>query len=173
MEAIKFNKSIAELYDLMQMQDGYVKTLYDDYILIEKQGVDKLYTWGIFSMSAWIDDYDGEYDYVLTNLTCYARREDDNYGCFFFPIYAMARPLLHWKGDKTYAFNMIIDELAEFYTLHGFAVEVAGNVLKVSTPITTDAQQSTSGYDTWEITFHSDGTVSAGNFLSYQATDCF
>ena len=162
MHAIKFKKSIAELFELMQMQEGYVKTLYDDYILIEKAGDDKLYTWGIFPMSAWSEGYDGEYDYVLTTMGCSV--DDGGYATFFFPIYAMERPLLHWANGKSYAFNMTIDELDEFYTQHGFTTVILDNILTVSTPIKKDCYGNEHS-SSWEVTFQFDGTVSVDNFL--------
>lgn len=160
MEAIKFKKGLPQLFDLMQMQDGYEKTLYNDYVLIEKQGADKLYTWGIFPMSAWVDGYDGEYDYVLTNMTCYLREDNDDY-YFFFPVYAMEHPLLHWESSKNIPFNMTIDQLAEFYTQHGFTTQVLDNVLVVHSP---ESAKNAHDYLDWEITFNFDGTVSVGNF---------
>ena len=160
MEAIKFKKGLTELFDLMQMDDGYTKTLCDDYILIEKQGGDKLYTWGIFPMSAWIEGYDGEYDYVLTSMNCSLQEDNDDY-YFFFPVYAMERPLLHWQSGKNIAFNMTIDELDGFYVQHGFTTETLDNVLIVHSP---ESAKNAHDFLYWEVTFNGDGTVSVGNF---------
>lgn len=160
MEAIKFKKGLAELFDLMQMQDKCKKTLMDGYILIEKEGSDKLYSWGIFPMSAWIEDYNGEYDYVLTNMTCYLQEDNDDY-YFFFPIHAMERPLLHWQSGKNIAFNMTIDELDKFYVQHGFTTEILDNVLIVHSP---ESAKNAHDFLYWEVTFNGDGTVSVGNF---------
>ena len=161
LDAIKFDKSFADLFDLMQMPDGYVKTLHEGYILIEKQGADKLYTWGIFSTSVWLD-YDGEYQYVLTAMDCVV--VESHYVCvFFFPIYVMKYPTLDWEQDARYAANVTIDELAEFYTQHGFTAVILDNIITVTTPIENDFYGNDRS-SSWEITFHGDGTVSVGNF---------
>ena len=165
MEAIKFKKGLPELYDLMQMQEGYEKTLMGDYVLIEKQGSDKLYSWGIFPMSAWIENYNGEYDFVLINFTCSVQTDDVD-GWFFFPVYAMRRPLVNWT-NAICEFNMTLDELVEFYTQHGFTTKLLDNVLTVSTPIKRGFNGYES-YESWEITFQYDGAVSVGNFLTHE-----
>ena len=162
-ESIKYNGSLEELYDLMQVEDGYTKTLYDDYILIETSKDGLLYTWGIFGVSIFGDDYEGEFNYVLTNLGCDIT--SNGWSMFFFPIYTMERPLLWWKEGRSYKCNITMDELVEFYSQHGYTAEVSGNVLKVSTPLrkysTGDEYR-----ELWDIIFDGDGTVSVANCLT-------
>ena len=163
MEPIKYKKSLSDLYELMQMQEGYTKTLHEDYILIETTKEGRLYTWGIFSTSVFGEDYAGEYNYVFTNLGIEVK--DVGYGLFFFPIYTMGKPLLVWNDGERYKCNITIDELSAFYTQHGYTVEVADNVLKVSTPV-CKWSNGDEHREMWDVTFHSDGAVSVGNFLA-------
>ncbi|MCH5157449.1 MAG: hypothetical protein J1G02_06220 [Clostridiales bacterium] len=165
MEAIKYKGGLSELFELMQMQDGYTKTLHDEYILIETTKNGRLYTWGIFSTSVWGDDYDGEYSYVLTTMGCDVT--GNGWSMFFFPIYTMERPLLWWKDGQSYKCNITMDELSDFYTRHGYTVEAQDNVLKVATPICKWSNGDEHG-ELWDVTFHSDGTVSVGNFLEQE-----
>ena len=149
MEAIKYKKSLEELYRLMQMEEGYVKTLCDGYVLIETNKDGRLYTWGIFSSSVWGDDYDGEYNYVLTNMGV-------NDGSFLFPIYTMDKPLLNWEENNKYACNISIDELAEFYLQHGVVAVIDGNVLTATAQVGNGTKREIE----WYVTYHSERELS-------------
>ena len=163
MEAIKYGGSIFELFELMQLDDGYDKTLCNGCILIETTDKGRAYTWGIFSTSVW-GDYAGEYNYVLTDMGCAA--SDVGYDMFFFPIYTMEQPLLRWKDGKHYECDITVEELSEFYIQHGYTVERLGNVLTVVTP--TRKRANGDDYrETWDVTFHNDG-VGVGNFVTQE-----
>lgn len=155
MEPIKYKKSLAELFDLMQMEDGYTKTLFDDYILIETAKNGKLYTWGIFTDSVFGEDYEGEYNYVCTNMC--VNVNGVGYGMFFFPIYTMYEPLLIWNYGERYKCALTIDELAEFYTQHGIVANIEGNVLTVTAQVgRVDSKRE----EKWRVTYHSEHELS-------------
>ena len=165
--SIKYEKSLSELYDLMQMEEGCKKTLCDDYILIESTIDGRVYTWGVFSTSVFGEDYLGNYNYVLTNMT--VKVVDEGYSLLYFPIYTMKEPLLSWKNGQRYACDLTVEQLEVFYTQQGCTTEIVDNVLTVATPIRTHGYSS--GNEMWDVTFHGDGTISVGNFRSYWATD--
>lgn len=154
-EPIKYNKSLSELYELMQMQDGYTKTLYDDYILIETTNNGTLYTWGIFTASVFGKDYEGEYNYVFTNMGVDVNKV--GYGLFFFPIYTMNEPLLTWNDGEHYTCYITIEELADFYTQHGIVANIEGNVLTATAQV---GYVESKTEEQWYVTYHSEYELS-------------
>ena len=163
--SLKYDGSLSELCDSMQLEDGFTMTRYDDYALIETTIDGNRYTWGVFSASILGYDYLGSYRYVLTNMS--VTLSGIGYKLFFYPIYTMGCPLVVWEEDESYACRLTIDELDEFYTQQGCSTEILDNILKVETPTTKDYFGNEHSRS-WEITFHSDGTVSVGNFLSHE-----
>lgn len=161
--SIKFEGSLSELYEQMQLEDGFTKTFYDDYFLIETAVDGKVYTWGVFDSSVFGDEYLGSYQYVLTNMAIVVPTVA--YYPFFFPIYTMERPLLVWEENERHACSLTVDELSDFYTRQGYETVISDNILTVTTPTKKDYEGNDRS-KSWEITFHYDGTVSVGNFLT-------
>ena len=147
-------------YNIIQVPDGYTKTLYlaetlpdeNSYVLIETEIDGVKYTWGIFKATVWHEYWLGPYQYVFTNLTCTINSRD-----FFFPIYALEYPCILWSRNSIQTCKMDINELAEFYTAHGMTADIDGNVLTVRAEI----GYSPSTYEAeWYVTYHSEHELS-------------
>ena len=147
-------------YNIIQVPNGYTKTLYlaetlpeeNSYALIETDIGGVKYTWGIFKATVWHEYWLEPYQYVFSNLTCTVNSHN-----FYFPIYALDYPCILWSRNSIQTCKMDINELAQFYVEHGMSAEIDENVLTVHTLV----GYSQSKYEVeWYVTFHSEHELS-------------